>query len=173
MKPARGTYPDYYHPFIEQLPDLPLTELFLVNADEVIRQFSKVEPAMENYAYAEGKWTVKQLLGHIIDTERILAYRALRFARFDPQRPLSFDENEFARHSDVRHRSIADMLEEFNLLRSSTRSLYKSFTEPMLQQSGETAAGPISVNCLGYVMCGHAHHHTAILRRYTEAFHNT
>src|SRR5690606_5877951 len=125
---------------------------------------AKVPKEKQNFFYAEGKWTVKQLLIHIIDTERILAYRALRFARKDAQQPLPFDENTYAANAEVTERSLEDLLAEFESVRNATVSLYKSFSEPILLNKGKTAIGETTVIAIGFMICGHAAHHLYILQ---------
>lgn len=167
MKPAPNNYPAYYHSYISLVQQHQISEALEQSGHQVAADFLAIDPQKHDYRYAPDKWSVKQLLGHIIDTERILAYRALRFARQDPQQPLSFDENAYALHNDGTHRNLPDMVHEFKAQRASTVCLFNSFTGPQLQLSGQTAAGAISVLALGFVICGHAlHHHNVLQQKY-------
>jgi uncharacterized damage-inducible protein DinB len=164
MKPEKGTYPPYFENYIPLVSEDNINEALIKNWEEIHKILSSVSPQLENYAYADKKWTIKQLVNHMIDTERIFTYRALRFARKDPQQPLPFEEDDYARHAEVSQRSLKDLLEEFDAVRKSTLCLFKSFSEPTLLEAGQTAGGRTTVVSLGYVICGHAIHHLNILK---------
>jgi uncharacterized damage-inducible protein DinB len=116
-----------------------------------------------DYCYAEGKWTVKELVQHLIDAERIFAYRALTIARGD-QTPLpGFDETTYAAASKADARKWEDLVEEFKAVRQSTDLLFKSFTEDQLQQRGTTNQHKNTVNAIGFTAFGHLLHHKNIL----------
>jgi len=115
--------------------------------------------------YLPGKWTVRDTLQHLLDTERILSYRALRIARNDHLPLAGFDEASFAQFTRANERSIENLLEEFDLLRRTSVALYKNFDEPMLRRKGLCSDIPISVLALGYVIAGHPLHHAALLRK--------
>lgn len=114
--------------------------------------------------YAPGKWTVTDILQHIIDTERIMAYRALRIARNDKTPLPGFDEESFAEFTNATNRTVADLYEEYEQQRASTIRLFSSFTDEMLLRSGTASDKPISTLALGFVLVGHAQHHVNILR---------
>lgn len=114
--------------------------------------------------YAPGKWTATDILQHIIDTERIMAYRALRIARNDKTPLPGFDENAFADCTDAANRTVADLYDEFTAQRGSTIRLFSSFTDAMLLHSGTASDKPISVLALGFVCIGHSMHHANVLR---------
>lgn len=115
--------------------------------------------------YAPGKWTIKNIIQHVIDTERIMSYRALRFARKDSTSLPGFDEDYFARHSDADSRTLHDLLEEFSTVRKSSIALFKSFTDEMLIQTGTSFNRKISVLALGFVIAGHQIHHLNVIRK--------
>lgn len=116
-----------------------------------------------DYAYAPGKWTVKQVLGHLIDTERIMAYRALRIARRD-QTPLpGFDENAYAAVAPYASRDLESLMEEFELLRRSNILLFDTFSREELALTGTASGQTVSVRALLYIIAGHVKHHRAIL----------
>lgn len=119
---------------------------------------------MADYAYAPGKWTVKKLLNHIVDTERIFIYRALCIARGD-QTPLpGYDENDYAEAAQVGHRSLVDLAHEFQSVRSATLSLFNSFGEHELLRTGIANGNAMSVNAIGFIIIGHALHHEVVAR---------
>lgn len=137
-----------------------------------LKEFIMLVPEdKEEYAYAPGKWTVKQVIHHLIDTERIMSYRALRFARRDPQQPLPFEENDYAANAELDGRSLKDLLDEFESVRKATISLFRSFSDKTLLQSGQTFMGPTTVLALGYLICGHSKHHcNVIAERYLKEY---
>ena len=164
MKPEKGTYPPYFDNYIPLVKEDRVLDALANNWAHITDVLSAVSADKENYAYAEKKWTIRQLVNHMIDTERIFAYRALRFARKDPQQPLPFEENDYAEHADVNRRNLNDLIYEYDTVRRSTVSLFNSFSENTLLNSGKTAGGACTVLALGYVICGHAEHHLNILR---------
>jgi len=119
------------------------------------------------YRYAPGKWSIKDLVGHLTDAERIFCYRALRFARGDVQELPGFDENLYAEQSNAAERSIHDLLAEFAVVRAGTLALLKSFTPAMVSKTGVASKHPMSVRALAYIMAGHEiHHYNVIKERY-------
>lgn len=113
--------------------------------------------------YAPGKWTVKDILQHIIDTERIMSYRALRLSRND-QTPLpSFDHDQFSEFANASHRTIPDLYDEYAVVRKASIALFSSFSEEMLLRSGTCSDQRISVLALGFVLVGHVTHHVNVI----------
>ncbi len=122
------------------------------------------------YRYEPGKWTIKELMVHMMDAERIFSYRALRFARHDKTELPGFDENLYAQHSSANTRDINSIIAEYTSLRTATIELFKSFDEEALQQRGSANGVESSVRALGYVILGHEVHHQKIIReRYLKA----
>lgn len=117
-----------------------------------------------NYRYQEGKWTIKEVLIHIIDTERIMAYRALRFARKDKTPLPGFSENDFVAALDVTHRSIADLVQELAIVRAATLSLFKNFTTEQWMERGIASKQEVSVLALAYIIVGHEIHHLKVIK---------
>ena len=117
-----------------------------------------------NYAYAEGKWTLKELIQHIIDTERIFCYRALCFARNDKTELPGFDQDIFVNNDNANDRAYFDLLDEMNTLRKSTIQLYNSFSDEALLRIGVASGNEISVRALGYLFSGHQIHHLNVVK---------
>ena len=165
--------PTDYAPFYE-------TYVSLVKSDDIKQAFTESLPEMENFlqsvpenksyhAYAENKWTVKQVLQHTIDAERVFAYRAMCIARGEEQSLPSFDENQYAENAAVEHRSLNGLKEEMILLRKATVALFENFTDSMLQVKGIASNKSITVLSLGYITVGHWLHHQRILaERYLD-----
>ncbi|WP_299048439.1 DinB family protein [uncultured Polaribacter sp.] len=129
--------------------------------DEVLRNLSENK---HNYAYAEGKWTLKELMQHIIDTERIFGYRALCFARNDSTDLPGFDQDIFVANDNANKRDYFEMLDEMKTLRKSTIQLYESFEDIALLRIGTASGNKISVRALGYLFSGHQIHHLNIVK---------
>lgn len=116
-----------------------------------------------NYAYAENKWTIKELLIHLIDTERIFCNRALRFARNDKTNLPGYDHDEYVNFCNAKDRTICDIYKEYNHVRAATIALFKSFSEEMLIREGTANGNKLTVLAIGYIIAGHEKHHINIL----------
>jgi hypothetical protein len=116
-----------------------------------------------DYKYAEGKWSIKEVVGHIIDTERIFSYRSLRYARKDATPLPGFDENDFANNSNAGQRNIEDLMDEFIAVRHSTVLLFNSFDDDMLDFQGTGSNISLTARAIGFATLGHCIHHSNIL----------
>jgi isocitrate/isopropylmalate dehydrogenase len=158
------TLPEYFDRYINIVKENNLANVLTHSLDEIDFLRRPEVREKENYAYAEGKWTIKELLQHVIDTERIMTYRALRFARMDSTHLHSFDEDAMAAASGANARSIDEIIEELETVRKSTIQLYKSFTAEMLLFEGTASGKKINALALGFVIAGHQTHHFNILK---------
>lgn len=158
-----------YHPYYElYLSKCPFNDILsgLQQSKDQFETFLKSIPAEKQlYKYASDKWTIKEVLVHIIDTERIFAYRALRIARRDVTALPGFDQDEYVLNSDANSRNFEDLISEFVSVRLSTVSLFNSFSEEDLLQKGIASNSPISVRALGYILIGHQNHHQEIIEK--------
>jgi len=162
--PKAGQYPDFYKPYIDTLVDQELIRSMHSGHQDSLSLFGEYPENKWDYRYQEGKWTVKELLGHLVDTERIFSIRALRFARND-QTPLpGFDQNNYAGECLVEQRSVPDLLEEWGYVRQSTIKLFENFNEEMLSRSGKASGWPITVMAIGFIIVGHERHHQHVFR---------
>ena len=162
-RPNENDFAAYYGRYIAQVKEDDLLTAF-TNQNNIPESFLKSIPeAKWDYAYAEGKWTIKELVQHLIDAERIFAYRALRIARKDETPLPGFDENTYAPASEAGRRSSTVLMEEFVAVRKTTELLFKSFTNEMLQHKGVASNQPVTVNALGFITVGHFYHHKNIL----------
>lgn len=116
------------------------------------------------YAYAEDKWSIKEVIGHVIDTERIMAYRALRFARNDTKALHSFEPEDFVANARFNERSLASLSEEFVLVRKANMALFETFSDHELTRKGLASDRLISVRAFLYIIAGHLNHHQNIIR---------
>tara|TARA_R110001632_G_scaffold66891_1_gene157279 strand:+ start:40289 stop:40798 length:510 start_codon:yes stop_codon:yes gene_type:complete len=157
-----------YNPYFKTYID-PFTkngksiiENLIETGNQLEEVVSNVPKEKELYIYAEGKWSIKELLVHIIDTERIFIYRALRFARNDKTDLQGFDQDDYNDNVDANGRELKDILEEFRTVRASSISLFKSFSDEALVRTGSASGNLISVRAIGYLMSGHQQHHIKI-----------
>lgn len=162
-KPLKGYYPSYFDRYINLVPEDDLLTAFKNQLPVITAFLNSISEEKSMYAYAPGKWTIKELLLHITDTERIFAYRSLCFARKEPQSLPGFDENLYAENSDANARSWADLVNEFLLVRKTTEILFSNFTEEALHNSGTANNNPATALSMGFTSIGHVYHHKKIL----------
>lgn len=158
-------YPVYYQSYIDKVPEGNLIDLLEFSLNESFKSLVMIPEDKGNYAYEEGKWTIKQILQHVIDTERIFNYRALAFARGEKNEIMGFDHNAYADHGKAENRSIKSLLEEWKRLRASTIDLFKSFSEAQLEIKGKANGKELEVKQIGYVIIGHEMHHVSVIEQ--------
>jgi len=156
--------PDFYKHYVSLVDKDGLHKALKKNSKKFNKFLEHIPKNKINFSYGEGKWTIKQVLQHIIDAERVFAYRALWFARKDTQPLPGFDENTWALHALVSERKWEDLLDEFKQVRKSTELLFNSFSEEQLNTSGVSNNNVVSVAAFGYVCAGHAAHHMNIIK---------
>lgn len=161
-----GVLPQFYDRYIGLVgEEVEINEAFSrFSVQEVYGKDSNKLLELGERIYAPGKWTVKQILQHCIDTERIMAYRALCFARGEGKSLPSFDENDYVNAAEVENKTVEGLLEEFSVLRKSTVLLFSSFSDAVLVRKGTASNIEISVLALGCVILGHGIHHKNVLK---------
>ena len=164
-RPDRNEYSEFFQPYLDIIPpgDSGLNELLISSLEACNSMFRGLEPSKEDYRYAEGKWSIKELVQHMIDTERVFAYRALRFARTDSAVLPGFDENLYVETCEAGGRSLSSLLEEFNLMRKSNMIMFATMSENVLRRMGQVDGNEISVRALGFIICGHMLHHLKVI----------
>lgn len=162
-RPQPEDFPVFYKGYIDSVSDEVLTEL--EHQIDLFPAFLRSIPADKaSFAYVEGKWTVKELVGHIIDTERIMAYRILRFARNDATPLAGFEENDYVINAHFADSSLESMAEEFEYLRKANLYLIGSLNETELRRIGISNGLTISVKALVFIIAGHLNHHIRIIK---------
>lgn len=162
QKPSPTTYLAYFERYVNLVPEQDLFEAF-ANQFPILKSFLAAVPSnKQEYAYADSKWTLKEMLLHMIDTERIFSYRALCIARGEQGCLLGFDENRYAENSNANSRSWQSLVDEFLIVRQSTGHLFKSFTKDALEKKGTANDNPLNVISAGYILLGHFYHHKKI-----------
>lgn len=156
-------YAAYYGGYIDNVSnEYTLLEELEISLHRLIKFVQNIPMDKFDYRYAEGKWTIKDILQHLIDAERIFAYRALRFSRNDTTPLASFDENSYVVFANANKRSIQDLLTELAVVRQATLSLFKTFSDEELVRIGIASNHPMSVRAIGFVIIGHQNHHQRI-----------
>ncbi|MDX6695140.1 MAG: hypothetical protein QOF02_2743 [Blastocatellia bacterium] len=169
-RPATGEYNPYYDKYISLVPDEDVLAVLRSQLESTLATLGGIDDEQANTGYAPGKWSIKELVGHVIDGERVFAYRALRFARGD-QTPLNgFEQDDFVVGGNFNALRLSDLAEEFEHVRKATLSLFGHLSEEAWQRSGVASDSLVSVRALAYIMAGHEAHHMRILReRYLNA----
>ena len=163
MKPDFTKLPEFYHNYVKLVEDENVLYALQSSKKTTIKRLSSIPEQNGDFRYDRGKWSIKELVNHMIDVERVFAYRALSFARNDKSELPGFDENNWAPASQADRRSLMVLIEEYGLVRDSTICLFESFTEEMLLREGKANNLLFNVLNIGYTIAGHDMHHCKIL----------
>lgn len=163
-RPDKSEYFEYYHKYIQLVPPGDLLDQYRSVHEQTQKLISSLNEDQLNYRYAEGKWSIKEILIHLADGERVFAYRALRFARKDTTPLQGFDENLYAPQSKAAERKIGDILREFSAVRAASIELFKSLDDEALKRKGTANDKEISVRALAYCILGHELHHLNVIK---------
>ena len=164
IKPNSEDVPAYYNHYIGLVPETNLLEALQNNMNDTLGFIACIPAEKENYRYADGKWTVKEVISHIIDTERIFAYRVLRFSRQDATELSGFDQNSFASNSNSDIRSLQQMTQEYKAVREASISMFEYLTPEMLDFKGKANNNSVNSRGIGWMIAGHNIHHCNVLR---------
>ncbi|WP_420581025.1 DinB family protein [Reichenbachiella sp.] len=168
-KPESNEYHDFFAGYVSQVGNDNVLERIKSQKDEFIQFIKAIPDDRYNYAYAEGKWTVKQLLRHIIDAERMFGYRAMSIARGEKAKLPGFDDHLYVEMADDSKNSIEEMLKEFEVLREGHIQMILNFTSQATERIGNANGTDVSVRAIIYIIVGHvAHHKQIITERYLE-----
>jgi uncharacterized damage-inducible protein DinB len=169
-RPEATEYAEYYGNYISKVPGTDVLGILESQRAQMLQLFAGRTERDGSFRYAPGKWTVKETLGHITDTERIFAYRALRIGRGDQTRLPGFEQDDFVRNGGFAARTLADLAEEFGAVRNASISLFRSFDEGTWSKRGVASEKEVTVRALGFITAGHQIHHRMILEeRYFPA----
>ena len=166
MKPTEistSEYNSYYQNYIDLVNNVSLPEALEIGLRNTPKFFKGITEVKWNYRYAENKWTPKDILQHIIDTERVFTYRALYFSRADSANLKGFDENIFAQNANANNKSIDVLLSEYSAVRNASIHLFKNFDDTQLKRTGIANDSIMSVAAAGFIICGHEIHHQNII----------
>jgi hypothetical protein len=163
-RPDQTEYAPFFAGYISQVPDGDVLSLLSTQVEETAALLAGATEAQAVHRYAPGKWSVKEVIGHVADSERVFAYRALRFARNDRTPLPGFDENLFAAEANHHARPLSEILDELRLVRRATVALYRSFTAEMIARRGVSNEKELTVRAILYITAGHERHHVGILK---------
>lgn len=161
--PAADEFGRYYAGYVAEAP-ADLFDGLACQPDELTALTAHLDDAGARYRYGPDKWSVKEVVGHLCDAERIFAYRALRFARGDTTPLATFEEDAYVAQAEFDRRPLADLVAEFRALRQSTVLLFRGLTDDQWARRGEAAGAGVSVRALAHIIAGHAAHHMRVLR---------
>jgi hypothetical protein len=163
-RPGPDEYVPYFGTYVNKVPAGDILEVLEAQRVETQRLLRSLTPAQALHRYAPGKWSIKEVVGHVADAERVFAYRALRFARGDETPLASFDENKWMPFCNFDARSMSDLADELDLVRRATLALFRSFDGPAIGRRGLANGNGVSVRAVAYIIAGHERHHVDILR---------
>lgn len=161
---STSEYNTFYQVYINLIEEIALIEALEKGLSATKLFFESIPENKWDYKYAIGKWTPKDILLHITDTERVFAYRALYFSRFINADLKGFDENIFAANADADNQTVRALLQNYESVRSATLTLFKSFNKNQMKQLGKANGSEMSVRAAGFIICGHEIHHCNIIR---------
>lgn len=169
-RPEAGEYAEFYANYVGKVPGTDVVGNLESEKRRMSQLFAGRSERDGNFRYAPDKWTIKEILGHINDAERIFAYRALRIGRGDQTPLASFEQDDFVKNGAFASRSLADLVDEFVAVRSASVALFRSFDEEAWSRRGVASQKPVTARALGFITAGHQIHHRMILEeRYFPA----
>lgn len=163
-RPSSSEYAPYYGKYIELVPDGPIVDVLRGQMSETLKLLRSIPEAKGSHAYAPGKWTIKEVVGHVTDGERVFSYRALRFARADATVLPGFDENQYTPNGEFGSRTLQDLADELEIVRRSTVALFQGLPKDAATRMGTASNNPVSVQALAYIIAGHERHHVKLLK---------
>lgn len=162
-RPEAGEYFDYYDTYVRLVPDGEIVSILKNQLDEQLAWYQGFSADKWDHRYAEGKWSVKQVLGHVLDAEWVFSYRALRFARGDETPLPGMEQDDFMAGANFDDRDPASLMAEWKSLRTADTELFSSFDEDILNRRGQASGCEFTVRALAYIIAGHAYHHRGVI----------
>jgi len=163
-RPAKSEYNAYYQGYIDEAPGDDVLAALAAQRDSTARLLAGVPESLAGHRYAPGKWSIRGVIGHLADTERVFSYRALRVARGDTVSLPSFDENAWMAADPFEHRPLAEVAAEFRAVRDATLALFRGFPSDAWARLGTASNHPISARALAWIISGHEAHHVRVLK---------
>lgn len=160
---SKHNFAEYFNYYINLVEDDEVINVLQKNSKSIHELFGLLDEIKGNYRYKKDKWSIKELLVHLIDTERIFCYRALCIARNEKSVLLGFDHEAYVKNSNANERTLVDIAKEFDAVRKATIALFENFTPKMLNASGSANGNELTVLAIGYLIVGHAKHHLTVL----------
>jgi DinB superfamily len=164
-RPDRSEYADFYANYIARVPDGDVIAFLSTQPVAYRKLLGSLSDGAAAARPQPGKWNLKEIIGHLCDAERIQSYRALRFARGDQKELHGFEQDDYVREAHSEARSLSELLDEFQAVRSATVALLKSFPPDVGQRSGVANGAPVTVRAMAYIIAGHTQHHFDLLKQ--------
>jgi uncharacterized damage-inducible protein DinB len=164
QRPDSDEFAPFYANYVNGVPIGDIVDVLKRQAADLRTLLQEVNGERAEYRYAPGKWSVKEVLGHVNDSERIFAYRALRISRGDATPLATFDQDTYVANAQFGRRSPASLLAEFEAVRAATVSLFDAMTDEESRRAGTASSAPVTARALAFIAAGHELHHTRILR---------
>lgn len=164
-KPGKDEYPPYYSTYIDKLSEDVYDLNYLVNqSQELMNIYSKLSDDQAKFSYDRGKWSLKEVLGHITDSERVFTYRALAIARGEKQNLPGFEQDDYVNEAKFNEQKLSDLVEQYSVSRSSTISLFKNLSDEAIARVGIANDNKITVRAILFIIMGHEKHHMGIIK---------
>ena len=163
-RPNESEYAPYYQSYVDQVSENDIMHVLRGELDELDVLLARVPAEKEKYAYADGKWTIREIIGHLIDGERVFGYRALCIARGEKQNLPGFDQNDYMLTAPYNHIELEDLLSELRLVRQANLAMLRNLDEGAWARLGTANGNEVSVRALVFIMAGHVRHHMGVLR---------
>ena len=163
-RPELGEYFDYYDRYVSLVPDGDIIEILRAQCEAGLDLMKAISDEKGDCRYAPGKWTIKEVIGHVIDVEWIFTYRGLRFARADKTPLMGMEQDEFMEGANFSARSLPSLVDEYRHLRMAGITLFDSFSEEILNRSGAASGYEFTVRSIAYIMAGHERHHMKVIK---------
>jgi hypothetical protein len=162
-RPEKDEYAEYYERYVSLVEETDIVAVLENQQTELLETFKQITEEKSFFAYAEGKWSIKELIGHLTDGERIFAYRALRISRADKTPIEGFEQDGYIENSNFNNTKLSELTEELILTRKSNLIFFRNLTEQAWLRTGTASENPVSVRALAYIIAGHIRHHLNIL----------
>lgn len=162
-RPDPSEYAEFYGTYVDQVPDGAILGLLAAQGESTARLLATVDEDRAAYRYAEGKWSIKEIVGHLADAERVFVYRALTAARGDRTPLPGFDENEYVAGAGFDRHPLTELAADLGRVRGATLSLYRTFSPEEAARQGVANGTEISVRALAWIIAGHERHHVRVL----------
>jgi hypothetical protein len=163
-RPDAGEYAPFYAGYVARVPEADILAVLAAQKAEIAALARSVPQAKESYRYAKGKWSVRELLGHVIDGERVFGYRAFCFSRGEPAALPSFDENQYVAAARADAIPLRELADDFAVVRDSNLAFLRRLDAGAWTRTGTASGATVSVRALAWIMAGHPRHHLAVLR---------
>ena len=163
-RPEKNEYNEYYETYVSLVEENDIVAALENQLSELRNTLGEISEEKSFHRYAEGKWSIKEVVGHLIDGERIFGYRALRISRADKTPLEGFEQDGYIENSNFDGTKFSDLTEELLLVRQSNNLFFKNLSKEAWRRTGTASDSPVSVRALAYIMVGHIRHHTNILR---------